>query len=163
MDEVHVCGILQSKNKPKKGYIEVSGVTYWCAEWTEPYVARQTIGDVVDIIYKVGKNGGKTLVSIRKARDPSKAVQVPAKEPEPFKTAAEIKQESAHVITPPAAAPQQQTTCTSPSPVAAPVAMWSSPATIDIEVIVNLDNYEMPRQCGRPAAGLSDPCGYRTD
>jgi hypothetical protein len=159
-DEVSLTGILVSRNKPKKGYVDISGTVYAYAQWVEPFLARYVNGDVVDIKYKLHKNGGKTVVSITKAKDPSKAVQTPpaAAATPALKTGNEIKKEQeqgAKPETPPAAASATQepaasaqptSTSTSPTPAqeAPPVVhLWTGECPkFGLEVKVNLNNYE---------------------
>jgi len=96
-DEVHLTGILVSKDKPGKGYVDVAGTVYKYADWVEPYLARQAVGSSVDIIYKQHRNGGRTLISIRKSKtaggETPAAAASPAKEKAGFKTSSEVKKD----------------------------------------------------------------------
>lgn len=136
--EVKLCGILVSRNQPKKGYVNISGTTYAYADWVETFLTRHANGDVVDVIYKQHRNGGKTLVSIQKAKDPSKAVPVQAPQEPAYKTGTQIMQDNNVKPAPVQQQPQNDTCASSP----AAVQMWSSPATLEIESTVNLEHYE---------------------
>jgi hypothetical protein len=144
--EVKLCGILVSRNKPKKGYVDISGTTYAYADWVEPFLSRHVNGDVVDVIYKQHRNGGKTLVSIQKAKDPTKAVPVQASQEPAYKTGTQIMQHEKQGAKPdpaPAAQKQPNDSASSPAVTAADaVQMWSAQPTIEIESTVNLTNYE---------------------
>jgi hypothetical protein len=119
-EEVSLTGILVSRNKPKKGYVDISGTTYHYADWVEPFLSRYVNGDVVDVRYKQHKNGGKTVVSITKAKDPSKAVapaatpSPAAAEKSPLKNGNEIKKEQEQGAKPESMIPGSATTKTPP-------------------------------------------------
>jgi len=135
-EEVKVCGILVSRNKPKKGYVDISGTVYAYADWVEPFLGRHANGDVVDVIYKQHRNGGKTLVSIQKAKDPSKAVPVQAPQEPAYKTGTQIMQEKTEPA--PAQQPQNDTCASSP----AAVQMWTEIPKLTLGGTLNLENFE---------------------